>query len=1061
MALLIESVRSSEAASEGASPDDSGATGSCLAPSEVNIRRFGDYELLEEIARGGMGVVYRARQCSLNRIVALKMLLFPRFAGPEAIGRFRVEAEAAAKLQHPNIVAIHEIGEQEGQPYFSMDHVKGVNLEQLARDQAIDPKRAAAYVKTIAEAVHYAHQQGILHRDLKPSNVLVDSSDRPRITDFGLAKVLTSDSQLTMTGQVLGSPGFIPPEQTEGKDSAVGVQADVYALGAVLYYLLTRRPPFEGGTLTEILERVCHTDPVPPRLLVPNIPHDLETICLKCLRKEPESRYPSAEELVEDLERFLSGKPIHARPIGVVGRLRSWCRRKPALASVGAVSVLLLLTLAIGGPIQARRYRMLAEDQRRLLYASELKAAHQAIEMGNMGQAVDYLERHRPTGGQSDLREFTWHYLKRLCRPYEELPVLDHELFVMYLAVTRDGRRLAASEPTGRISIWDLKSRSLLHRFLTGEELLTGPITFSPDGQLLVAAGHGQGISRLGLQIWDLTDIERPERVYANQDLAGYAADFSPDGTLLAVPADSRVALLEIGQHPGDIHHLRDIRENVRMVRFSPDGERLVTSGWDKNAIVWRVADGTKLGVFTNHTSSVHAAIFSPDGREIVSVGHDNVVRLWDASTLQELESYHHDVAPGALDFSPDAWLVASGGHDGLVKLWDVKAGTVRTLRGHSKSVRAVTFIPGAGKLASGSMDHSVRLWDLNSREPGDILEGRLGDTSDLVVRCPVAFSPVRNGLMATVSRDGKDILLWDTASGGLQSQLPHVAPDLPTLFSPTEASEADLTKNGRLGVVNDLAFSSRGVLAIARSYALVLNGTETAHYRIEFWDFQPGVVTNSFEGRPPICFSGDGRLFAWQGAEAGTIYWRDLETGSVGHAQQRVFDQSLARMGLALSSNGATLAASGWETTLWDTATGEVLAHLSSEDDRHGPLSHIAFSPDDQWLIAGGEAGDVHVWDLVNHQELDALTSHLGRVQSLAISPDGRTLATGDDNGLIKLWALEQHRGLFGSRRQVRELLTLPAHEEGVGNLKFSPDGRILASHGIDDGIVRLWRDR
>ena len=251
------------------------------------VRDFGDYELLEEIARGGMGIVYKARQKSLDRIVALKLLLFGPQASPEFAKRFRAEAVLAASLQHPNIVAIHEVGVHEGQQFFVMDYVAGPSLARLVGHQPLPARRAAGYLKTVAEAIHYAHERGILHRDLKPSNVLIDANDQPRVTDFGLARRFEGDSQLTLTGQVLGSPNYIPPEQALGKRGKVSRQSDVYALGAMLYHLLTGRPPFQGETVTDTLQQVLNTEPLAPRLLNPSVPRDLETICLKCLEKEP------------------------------------------------------------------------------------------------------------------------------------------------------------------------------------------------------------------------------------------------------------------------------------------------------------------------------------------------------------------------------------------------------------------------------------------------------------------------------------------------------------------------------------------------------------------------------------------------------------------------------------------------------------------------------------------------------------------------------------------------------------------------------------------------------
>src|SRR6266511_2519715 len=318
-------------------------------------RAFGDYELLEETARGGMGIGYRARQVSLGRIVAVKMLLFGPLSRPAFVTRFRAEASAAASLQHPNIVAIHEVGVHQGQHYFAMDYVQGSSLAKVLSNGPLPARGAASYLKTIAEAIHYAHERGILHRDLKPSNVLIDADDQPRVTDFGLARRLEGDSELTVTSQVLGSPNYMPPEQAVGRRGKVSRRSDVYSIGATLYHVLTGRPPFVGEALTDTLDRVLNTEPVSPRLLNPSLPRDLETICLKCLEKEPDKRYATAQELASDLARFLNSEPVHARPSTRAERVWRWCRRKPALASSLFVILILLLIVIIGSPIAVYR----------------------------------------------------------------------------------------------------------------------------------------------------------------------------------------------------------------------------------------------------------------------------------------------------------------------------------------------------------------------------------------------------------------------------------------------------------------------------------------------------------------------------------------------------------------------------------------------------------------------------------------------------------------------------------------------------------------------------------
>jgi len=316
-------------------------------------RLFGDYELLEEVARGGMGVVFKARQLKLDRIVAVKMILSGQFAGKDELLRFHAEAESAARLQHPNIVRIHETGEVDGQPYFSMDYVDGGSLAGLVREKPLPPTRAASYVKTIAHAIHYAHEQGILHRDLKPSNVLIDQADQPHVTDFGLARRMTKESFLTVTGDVMGSPGFMPPEQAGAKGIKAGRYSDVYGLGAILFYLLTGRPPFVAESAAEALHHVLDTEPVSPRLLNPSVPQDIATICLKCLEKEPAKRYRTMQQLAEELGRFLNDEPIHAHPVNRMERTWRWCRRKPLIAGMAA-GIVLLAFIGLAGWLVAK-----------------------------------------------------------------------------------------------------------------------------------------------------------------------------------------------------------------------------------------------------------------------------------------------------------------------------------------------------------------------------------------------------------------------------------------------------------------------------------------------------------------------------------------------------------------------------------------------------------------------------------------------------------------------------------------------------------------------------------
>ena len=320
----------------------------------TSIRYVGDYELLEEIARGGMGVVYKARQVSLNRVVAVKMILSGQLASEADVQRFYAEARAAGNLRHPNIVAIHEVGEFQGQHYFSMDYVDGQNLGQMVREHPLEPEQAARYVQIIALAIDMAHQNGTLHRDLKPSNVLIDRQDEPHVTDFGLARVVGQESGLTATGAVMGTPSYMPPEQARGEQARMGPACDVYSLGAILYELVTGRPPFKAATILDTLYQVSEMEVAGPRLLNPAINRDLETIILKCLDKDPARRYPTAAELAEDLQAFRAGRPIKARRPSLAERSFRWIKQQQGAFTLAVKTLALFLILGLTGVLTWR-----------------------------------------------------------------------------------------------------------------------------------------------------------------------------------------------------------------------------------------------------------------------------------------------------------------------------------------------------------------------------------------------------------------------------------------------------------------------------------------------------------------------------------------------------------------------------------------------------------------------------------------------------------------------------------------------------------------------------------
>src|SRR5947207_10912357 len=317
------------------------------ARAATMLGELGDYELLEEIGRGGQGVVFRARQKNLNRIVALKVISLGQWANKAHLKRFRLEAEAAARLEHPGIVPIYEVGEGDGSCYFSMKFVEGGQLDEVIRREPMAPRRAAGLIAKVARTVHYAHEHHILHRDIKPGNIMIDQQGEPHLTDFGLARLVESESTVTRTLEVLGTPSYMAPEQAGGNNAKLTSATDVYGLGAVLYQLLTGHPPFAGGTTYETIKLLLDTEPRQPRLLNPKIDRDLSTICLKCLEKDPQRRYSSALALAEDLEHWLGHEPILARRSGIVTRGRKWLQRNPTVAAMVALSLALIAAVGV------------------------------------------------------------------------------------------------------------------------------------------------------------------------------------------------------------------------------------------------------------------------------------------------------------------------------------------------------------------------------------------------------------------------------------------------------------------------------------------------------------------------------------------------------------------------------------------------------------------------------------------------------------------------------------------------------------------------------------------
>jgi WD40 repeat protein/serine/threonine protein kinase len=709
------------------------ATASSSATLEVPSLVPG-YEMLGEIGRGGMGVVYRARQIKLDRVVALKMILAGGHSGAEVRARFETEAHAAARLQHPGIVQIYEFGEADGLPFLSLEYIDGGSLQHALGGKPLPPRQAAVLAEKMARAVHFAHERGVVHRDLKPANVLLPAaacgfaltgSDAanakpqtdvvPKITDFGLAKLLDSDSRQTHSGAVLGTPCYMAPEQALGHGAQVGPWTDIYALGAVLYEMLTGRPPFLRVTMMETLGQVVAHDPIPPRRLQALVPRDLETICLKCLHKEPKKRYSTAKELAEDLERFLGDRPIHARPTSVAEKVLRWMHRQPLNASLLGLVVLMGLAGILVAWLNARGPQPPSQQEaEQQLYFNRIALADRELRNGKPAWARRQLDLC-----PAPYRLWEYHYLDRALRGKPTTTWPAHPRAITCLAFAPKAALLATASGDGTVRLWQLPTGQLV-RELPGHPNGVNWACFSPDGRYLASAGDDQTVT-----LWH-TDTGRPWKRLVGHGQPVAAVAFHPEGRLLAsCTFDSdepgQVWLWDV-ERGMVLHRYCGHTSRVGGLAYSPDGRWLASASHDGTV---RLLDGRtaqEVLVVREHAFPVSAIVFSPDGRLVASAAgrletdrpDQEEVLIWHAATGKVVHRLQgHQRRPTTLAFSADGQRLATAGWDREIKLWDVGTGQeVLTLQGHTDSVLHLAFSPGGRWLASGGLDHQVRLHD-------------------------------------------------------------------------------------------------------------------------------------------------------------------------------------------------------------------------------------------------------------------------------------------------------------------------------------------------------------
>ncbi len=999
---------------EGSGAPDRGAAGdsSSGASSGPGIvdpmarRFFGDYQLLEEIGAGGMGVVYRALQISLGRIVALKMIRPGVLARDRDLQRFRAEAETAARLQHPNIVGIYEVGEHGGQPFFVMVHVEGQSLAQAVVASPFSPERAARCVELVAEAVHYAHQCGVLHRDLKPSNVMLDHADQPHLLDFGLARVVSEDAGLTASGTILGSPAYMSTEQATGR--AAGVRSDVYSLGAILYETLTGHPPFRAATALETLALVKDEEPVAPRVFNPRLPADLETICLKCLAKSPDGRYGSARELALELGRYRRGEPIQARPIAPFERIWRWCRRQPAVAAALAIAFVSLAALAIVASVAAVRLRQEAtrtnlarQDAEEKLYLSRLAEARADRLSGSGGararglSAVAAAAAHRPSlelrneaAGLLALPDvgplvMTWTNAEHLAG---EFMALDAEL-----------ARYAVVRPDGTVSIHRAETHELLAQ-LAGPPKTPGRVWFSPDGAHLGATYRSSTAV-----IWNLATRQV---VYATtRCVADSGIAFLSGREAALIQADGRLHFVDLGT--GKERDTIELEPGARWLVGSARGDEFVV-GFRDRLQCWQ--PGQLHPVHTCRlVASSTAVAWHRDGRRLALGLLSGEMILWDRQTDHRTVIVAHSTEVERVGFSPDGNIVWSTGYDGTTHFRDAAVGH---LIFSTRAGQAWNFSRDGLRLSFLNWENSFGVWDF---QPARLFH---------CLRAPDAREEI---VSLSLSADGRQILAgtstgWRLVATGTGSELAS--------SQEGRSIRAELHPDGNVvvGLSADrvqswtLRWQTNGAELVAGwdspTTLLSVPGKElrrlnlnSAGDAVAVAGYHYNAVLDWPSGRERVQFSKgqaedyasvspDGRWVA-----AADIFYRGITLwdGKTGAAVRTLVPRDRGQAGF--SPDGQSLVTIGNDLVLWDTATWAVRRRLPL---RQPPMPEraISFSADGRVVAVVAEMQMIKLLSTQSGAELVTLTSPVHRnLSAVALSADGGTVAALSESRGICVW--------------------------------------------------------
>jgi eukaryotic-like serine/threonine-protein kinase len=978
---------------------------------------IGHYKLLEKIGEGGFGVVYVAEQrAPVKRRVALKIIKLGMDTR-QVVARFEAERQALAMMDHPNIAKVFDAGATEiGRPYFVMELVRGVRITDYCAAHELPVVDRLKLFIQVCQAIQHAHQKGIIHRDIKPSNVIVavhDGVPVPKVIDFGIAKAvegdLTDKTIYTQFHQFIGTPAYMSPEQAEMSGLDVDTRTDIYALGVLLYELLTGHTPFDGKELLQSgLEHMRKTirekEPVRPstRLrqtiasakpsLAPRpslLATDLDWIAMKCLEKDRTRRYPTANDLASDLTRHLNNEVVSAAAPTATYRLRKFYRRHKAGALIGGFFAVLVFAAVVAGIALTLRAREAERVAERNLYIGNVQMMQQAWEHGNIARARDLLEETRSYPG----RGFEWFYWNHQLHSGRELR--GHNGPVNSVAFSSDGSRLVTGGADGTARVWDTTS---------GAELLvlnahSAPVTsasLSPDGRRILTSALGGGV-----RIWD---IETGKRLLGVEQ-TGPAA-FSRDGTKIlaqAATAHGHQVIILDAETGREILTLPGHKLGITGAVWSSDGNQVASSSYDERIGIWDASTGE--AIFT--TNSLHgyfrSVALSPDGDLVAATANSGLARIWRISRREE--AFQFEIASSIacpIEFSSDGRLIASLVSEHVVTVRQGSTGAERFSVKSPSVIRSLAFSPDGRQLAAAHEDGCARLWDISA--DGASLHARVVRPNGAFVY-GAAFSPDGEGII-TAGSDGV-ARLWDSESGAqIGSFEGHKY----------ELSAASFFPDGARVVTAGADTTARVWDVRGRTTVAVFRGHRAPVFHARVFP----------DGRRIVTSSPDGVTKVWEASTG-----RDLV--------------SLSGNTVAISQDGRRIATAQFDTKVWDAATGHELLNFKG-------AGAVAFSPDGARIITGGnsEKGEfiATIWDAKNGRRLVRLRGHTAAINSIDVSRDGRRILTASSDRTARLWDAESGK----------ELLLLQGHTGPVSAAVFSPDGRRIAT-GSHDLTLRIWK--